>query len=93
MTKLEKLRNLASKAHQLELYDDGNKHDPDFNDGWDACQATLMPEIQKLVEALEACRDTKYFNPVADEWQPSVVRNTCSDALRTWEQFVSEELK
>lgn len=42
----------------------------------------VLNALKVAQEGLEACRDTRYFNPVADAWQPSVVQFTCRDYLK-----------
>ena len=59
-----------------------------FADGWDAGRADLMREVEEvLVKALQECTEAKYFNPVANEWQPSVVRNMARAAIERWQKI------
>lgn len=63
----------------------------DFTVGSDWARADLMKQIDEiLVKALNDFTSAKYFNPVANEWQPSVVRNVAKTALTAWQAIKGE---
>lgn len=89
MTKLEKLRDSASRAYSDEC------GCGDFTNGWDACQATLMPEIDKLVEVLEEIKKNKweYPNNIYVIGSHYTLMQKADNALEVWTAFLAEEEK
>lgn len=90
--KLEKLRN-----SQALTYDDlrGNgilQADPerDFAAGWDACQATLMPQIEALLATLKIMsaelKDTINTTEIEAEMTKAAQRRVAA-----WETFIGDE--
>jgi hypothetical protein len=44
-------------------------------------------KVELLKTALDHCKTVKYFNPVANEWQPSVAINIAYEALNKLEKL------
>lgn len=54
---------------------------------WTRANLSQLPEVRELIEEIRTLKDTKWFNPITNQWEPTVSvyrANKLLEALKSW---------